>query len=258
MEKYLYLSLIPESLIASMLSPEEFGNYYAVGTKYRTSGQAIFFEVNQDFESDYFDLSIIENKCVPHKNGNPKKSAYLSVYRVLENIPLSALGKLYLATGHGKVIGIEPQTYNSDEKSELHLYQDICPVTPRVASKLAPSDFCKFVTNPQNPISVKNIVFTELSIGDLAEDPMSANIQNLPYANVIHLQDCLSAIKGNDNKPNKIVIRILRQGISYRMIKNGFFVGNNDEMIYYPLPSHEELNSNHYEWWRSAQEGFNI
>jgi len=33
METYLYLSLIPESLIASQLAPEEFGNYYAVGTR---------------------------------------------------------------------------------------------------------------------------------------------------------------------------------------------------------------------------------
>ena len=29
---HLYLSLIPEALIASMLTPEEFGVYYAVGT----------------------------------------------------------------------------------------------------------------------------------------------------------------------------------------------------------------------------------
>jgi hypothetical protein len=29
----LYLSLIPQGLIASMLEPEEFGRYYAVGTK---------------------------------------------------------------------------------------------------------------------------------------------------------------------------------------------------------------------------------
>ena len=31
MKQYLYLSLVPEALIASNLSPEEFGNYYATG-----------------------------------------------------------------------------------------------------------------------------------------------------------------------------------------------------------------------------------
>ncbi len=39
---HLYLSLMPEALIASMLSPEEFGAYYAVGTEKKSSGQAIF------------------------------------------------------------------------------------------------------------------------------------------------------------------------------------------------------------------------
>jgi hypothetical protein len=29
---HLYLSMIPEALIASMLTPEEFGVYYALGT----------------------------------------------------------------------------------------------------------------------------------------------------------------------------------------------------------------------------------
>ena len=39
---HFYLSLIPEALIASMLSPEEFGNYYAVGSKKKSRGQAMF------------------------------------------------------------------------------------------------------------------------------------------------------------------------------------------------------------------------
>ncbi len=30
MDVYLYLSMIPEALIASMLTPEEFGVYYSV------------------------------------------------------------------------------------------------------------------------------------------------------------------------------------------------------------------------------------
>ena len=41
MEIYLYLSIVPEALIASMLPPEEFGKYYAVGNKKRTRGGII-------------------------------------------------------------------------------------------------------------------------------------------------------------------------------------------------------------------------
>ena len=43
MSVYLYLSLIPEALIASMLPPLDFGTYLAIGTKKRTRGQAMFF-----------------------------------------------------------------------------------------------------------------------------------------------------------------------------------------------------------------------
>ncbi len=54
MTVHLYLSLIPEALIASMLSPEEFGAYYAVGTQKKSRGQAIFFEIDPKFRSDFF------------------------------------------------------------------------------------------------------------------------------------------------------------------------------------------------------------
>ena len=46
MTVHLYFSLIPEALIASMLPPEQFGQYYATGHKYKSKGQAIFFEVD--------------------------------------------------------------------------------------------------------------------------------------------------------------------------------------------------------------------
>ena len=56
MAVHFYLSLIPEALIASMLTPEEFGTYYAVGIQKKSRGQAIFFEVDPKFKSDAFRL----------------------------------------------------------------------------------------------------------------------------------------------------------------------------------------------------------
>ena len=41
-----YLSLIPQALIASMLEPVDFGRYFAVGTRVHSRGEAIFFEVD--------------------------------------------------------------------------------------------------------------------------------------------------------------------------------------------------------------------
>ncbi|MDD4578642.1 MAG: hypothetical protein PHS75_08855, partial [Anaerolineaceae bacterium] len=62
---YLYLSLLPEALIASMLSPEEFGAYYAVGSVKKSRGQAMFFEVDPDFRHPYFRVEDAYARCVP-------------------------------------------------------------------------------------------------------------------------------------------------------------------------------------------------
>jgi len=40
MAVHLYLSTIPEALIASMLTPLDFGVYYAVGMEKKSHGQA--------------------------------------------------------------------------------------------------------------------------------------------------------------------------------------------------------------------------
>ena len=49
MTVHLYLSLMPEALIASMLTPEEFGVYYAVGSAKKSRGRAMFFEIDPDY-----------------------------------------------------------------------------------------------------------------------------------------------------------------------------------------------------------------
>ena len=56
MDVHLYFSLIPEALIASMLPPERFGQYYATGHKFKSKGQALFFEIDPDFRHEYFEI----------------------------------------------------------------------------------------------------------------------------------------------------------------------------------------------------------
>ena len=253
MKTYLYLSLIPEALIASMLPPQEFGTYLAVGTKKRTRGQAIFFKLDPDFKSDFFRLYDVEKRCIPHSDGESKKTLYLSIYRVLENIPLDALQNLYLVTVDGRVLELEEKEYQEEKNNNLHIYQEITPITPFIASSLNPIDFCQFITDDKNPISVPKLVFVELILSDLSEDLKSTNIRELPYSNIDHLRDCLIELKQNQDKRTKTVIRSITSDLFYRTIKNGFFVGNHDKIRYYPFPSRIDLENKHYAWWRSAQ-----
>ena len=71
MEKHLYLSLIPEALVASNLPPQEFGAYFATGVFRRNCDQAVFFEIDPNFESDYLPIDKFDKLCEPHPDGSP-------------------------------------------------------------------------------------------------------------------------------------------------------------------------------------------
>lgn len=60
------------------------------------------------------------------------------------------------------------------------------------------------------------------------------------------------------SKPNKTVVRSTQNDILYRTCKNGFFIGDNETMFYYPMPTREKLEGEYYAWWKSAlTQGFN-
>jgi len=250
MDKYYYLLITPESLIGSNLPPMEFGNYLCVGTKKRIRSQNIYFELDPEKLKNLPEKYIEEN-LVPYADGEPKRSVYLSIYRVLEKTPLAALKNLYLATDDGKVLELKSSEYTEVESDESHLYQQFNPITTQVASKLLPNEFVEFLTDSSKPVSAPKVFFTELLLNKLANDP-NAPIHNLPYANPDHLRDCLIKLNTTEGKLTKTVLRFMQGDLSYRTIKTGFFIGEKDRYLFYPFPSVEELEANHYSWWRSA------
>ncbi len=257
MSIHYYLSLIPESLVASMLSPEEFGNYYALGSQKRSRGQAIFFEVDPAAAGEGIDRAEAEKRCVPHEDGTPRKSSYLKVYRVLESIPVEALTRLHLTTDDGRTLSLDPtECPEAEEGRLLHLYQEVCPVNPRVVSKLSPAEFCSSLTTPGQAIHVPRIVFAEMKLEALANDPEASEVGNIPYLNLEHLRDCLRELRHTYSKPNKTVIRQMKEDVLFRTIRGGFYVGDAGAIRYFPLPSREELETEHYAWWRSALSSF--
>lgn len=253
-ERHLYLSLIPQALIASMLEPADFGSYYAVGKKVHVRGEAIFFEVDPDFRSDDFPFHLADERCVLQPDGRPKNSVYLSIYSVLVRIPVSALGSLFLVTDDGKTLELKRSEYAPEPGCLLHLYQEFCPISPLVASRLNPLEFCRSITDPKQPVNVPRIVFSELRLGDLACDPAGGSAADLPYQSLDHLRDVLTSLASNEGrKPSKLVLKQVKQGVLYRMVKGGFYVGDQQEFAFYRFPSKEELESTYYNWWRSAQ-----
>jgi hypothetical protein len=248
---YNYLSLVPEALVVSMLEPEAFGTYLATGTKKRSHEVALYFDLKSDLKSDYFGLEEASRHCVPHPDGAPKRSVYVSIYRVLEHVPLDAIGSLWLTTRDGRVLELKQGSVPPSFSGRYHLYQELCPVTPLIASTKAPADFCRFITDPAVRISVPKICFFELNLGELQDDPAARRSDTPDNERTAHLRNCLMEL-ADKRKTTKTVNRIQSGNLSYDVIKSGYFVGDHSSLLYFPFPSHDELEARHHDWWRSA------
>ena len=251
-QRYLYLSLIPEALIVSMLPPEEFGEYYTVGDKKKHAEQAIFIEIDPNFRHPYFRIDEAMARCVPHPDGRPKKSVYVSTYRVLEHVPTSVMGKLYLCTRYGKVLPLEKSKDFPEYTQNFYLYQELAPVASLVASTLDPVAFYKFLTHdPDTLINFPAIAFVDLRLGELDKDPEHGDIGDLPYDFIHTLRDSLISLR-DKTIHTKMVDRTHTVEHPYRTINTGIYVGDMEELIYYPMPDHETLDRDYHEWWHSA------
>ena len=188
-----------------------------------TKARQYFFEVDLDKIEKLIDMESLDKRCVAKPDGSPKSSVYLSVYKVLETIPLDALKSLYLTTDHGCVLELKKAVYDKTKEplNALHLYQELCPVNPMVASSLAPSVFLKKLTDGSIPIVLPKLFFVELKLGELATNPLSGSAEHLPYPNIGHLRDCLEIIKGEYEKHMKTVNRIFSGELLYRTIDTG-------------------------------------
>ncbi len=253
MQKYIYLSVTPEGLIGSMLPPEEFGAYMATGTKKSNRGQVMFFEVDIDQISSMINMDYLNSRCVAKDDGKPKSSVYLSIYRVLESVPLSALKDLYLTTDNGLVLNLKKAQYNKDQESgkELRFYQELCPVNPQVASTLPPLEFLKTLTDGRLQIRLPKLMFVDLKLGDLADNPLEGSAEHLPYTAIPHLRDCLEILKTEEGKQMKTVQRFFNGTLLYRTIKSGFYVGSKDDILFYPYPAMAELEKINYRFYRA-------
>src|SRR5512147_398712 len=105
--KHLYLILYPnEALVASQLTPDEFGMHYSVGSPRHFKGKVIFVEVDINFRHPYLRVDEYLKQTVSASPGRPKRTKFVKSYRVLEHVEFSALQKLYLVTTDGGVLGL--------------------------------------------------------------------------------------------------------------------------------------------------------
>jgi hypothetical protein len=126
-EKHLYLIVFPvNALVASQLNPMAFAEHYTIGSSKHFRGKVIFAEVDISFCNPYFDIDHYLALTVPHPNGTPKRTKFISSYAVLEHVDLKALRSLYLVTPNGKALEIKSAPYTAvNEAGLVRIYQEI-------------------------------------------------------------------------------------------------------------------------------------
>ena len=257
MKPFLYLSLMPESLVASHLPPDEFGAYLSTGSQKRARGQAMFFKLADDYAAARLATLGVGPDLDRAPSLQPRHSAYLSIYRALERTPVAALESLHLATDDGRVLDLKPASYTPEVGPRFFLYQEFCPVIPRVVSTLEPQAFAAAITDMSKAVSLPALVFAGLKLERLADDPEANGVDNLPYPNLPHLRDCLRELRAKPGKQTKTVIRFLQQDVLYRTVHRGFYVASTGGgFVFFPMPPRAELETTHYPWWRSALSTF--
>ncbi len=252
-----YLTVFPtESLIASELEPEQFGSYMAIGTRKGSEEQLIFAELDGEFKSESgenFDWQYAMEKCEPHPNGDPKHSVYLGVYRVLEKIPQSAFLSLYLTTRDGRTLKLESAEYSEPVSSNgVFVYQQFCPLHPVIVSVLPPRQFGQQITNPDEKISVPQMLFGDLKAINFDDPEHSGNLGALYDNQLAHFMECVASVKSRTEKRNKTYNRSHLESFTYNSIKHGIYLSRGGDILFYPMPSEEELKNLDYNWGRSA------
>ncbi|MCG3205049.1 MAG: hypothetical protein KCHDKBKB_01766 [Elusimicrobia bacterium] len=242
-----------EALLASMLPPEEFGAYMAIGIHQMSRGKIVYLELADDFHSKDFDLERGRNECKPDEFGAPKKSVYLSLYRVIERIPMEFLRTIHLVTKDGRDLAIAPQkiqpTSEHPHRGGVFFYQELAPVRPMVVSQLDPLDFGQFLTDGKNPLRLPKILYARMKLG---RDPLHVlNEPDLPYGNLPHLQNCIQELV-DAKKVTKTYERYSYDDFVYSAIVDGVYLAEQGQGLFYPFPDEADLKGQYYTWWRSA------
>ncbi len=255
MSVHYYLTLFPmEAMIASQLEPAAFGSYMAIGNRKGSAERLMFIEVFESELGDSFDLDYARRRCVAHSDGRMKNSVYLSVYRALEAVPVDAFGALWLITKDGRSMSLEQSSYTDlDTWDGSALYQELCPAHPLIVSALKPKHFAEYIVEDSTKVTMPAIFFADLTIPDFDGDSFTGNIGGYFDKMMEHLKYCVTELKDGKGKLTKVVDRSSFAAFNFQVIGRGLYIGTSGgRLVFYPMPSREELKKKHYDWAKSA------
>lgn len=256
-EKHIYMLLHPNNiLIASGLTPEQLGKHYLTGSSQHFNGRLIFAEVDINFRHEYFDIDWALGEIIPHKDGRPKSTKFISAYRVLEHIDFSAIKKLYLASSTGAVMELDSAPFEANKNPSA--FKVFAGITPLKILAMSTESFIEYGKNicTNKRKGAPKCFYTQIEFDaidfqkEFREHPLIPS--PIPGVHPAILDKAIDEIMINPNKISKgIKLHSSFHEFPSRMIRHGFLFTSVNEYKYFPMPSLQEIEEKYYSFYKS-------
>ena len=257
-ENHLYMILFPNcALVGSQLNPSDFAKHFITGSSKYFTGKLIFAEIDAKYRHPYFKIDKMLESLVPHEDGRPKSTKYVSTYRVLEHVDFDAIKKLYLSTPEGYTIELNSGNLDHHRQERLvRVYTEIAPVSMLLLSDYNFLEFSDFITDPENLVGAPSMFYTqiELDTDDFLSDFASNPLVQAPIPDVHPgvLNSSILELQAYREKHTKGLTPANPFGkISFRKIKHGFMFGSKGKNRFFPMPSLKEIEEINFKFWKT-------
>jgi hypothetical protein len=258
----LYVILHPnQSLVVSQLPPREFTLHYQTRSRAQNPPKLIFFELESTFDHPYFGLKEILQEVSSQERTTPKRTKFVSCYRVLEHIDPEAVRQLFIATVDGFILPLQPAPViksrsETTEADRLRIFAEICPLGVLALTRLGPWQYGEMITRPPHRKGAPAMFFTQV---DMDIDEFRARLKVNPFTpcpfTSIHPARLESAVEEFERQPDKVVKGLCLSSsideMSYAHVKHGFWFVSQGKSVFFQMPSAREIEATNFKFWRS-------
>ncbi|MFW5801783.1 MAG: hypothetical protein ACOCVC_07095 [Spirochaeta sp.] len=256
---HLYLILYPNpSLVASQYNPQQFARHYISGSTRYYDGKVLFAEIDITYRHPHFAIEEGLKQLVPHEDGRPKATKFISIYRVLEHIDFDAIQKLYLTSPEAAILALEPaeDAIQTREPGILRIFAEITPLRMLVLTKHDFIAFGRSITTGDDMRSVPSLFYTQLEFDTeafLQDFENNALMQPpIPGLHPSKLRDAIFELQGARDKTSKgLALDSSFDKIPYRFIRHGFMFAAGDKYRFFRMPANRDIEESNYKFWKS-------
>ena len=257
-ESHLYAIFYPHpALIASQYTPDQFCTHFRSGSTHYYGGKMIYAEIDLNFRNPYFDIDRGLAGLIPHEDGRPKATKFISSYRVLEHIDFDALKNLFMVNPDGTSFALKETAYNVKHKSDhFRIMAEITPIRMTVLTTYNFSEFGLHITDPDNPKGAPSVLYTQIDLDlDVFLEEFKKNPIMEPPLQTLHparLRDAVLELQNNRSKRLKgLTLDLAFDSQSFRKIRHGFMFSSQEQEKFFLMPSLEEIARSNFRFYKS-------